>query len=144
MKLKKSDLEKIKNFFTNKPEIAAVYLYGSFAKNKATKNSDIDLGVVFEKKELKPFASPEVGLAIELSNLLNRKTEVADLEQCQIDFSHRVISEGMLIYSQNEVKRIAFEEKILRDFFDLKPAFDEYYHYLSLITRKGKLNVRYT
>jgi len=144
MKLNQVTLKKIKNFLAGKPGIAAVYLYGSFAKNKATKNSDIDLGVIFEKKELKPFASPMVVLAAELSNLLGRKIEVADLEQCRIDFSHRVISEGILIYSQNEVKRIAFEEKILRDFFSLKPAFDEYYHYLSLITRKGELNARYT
>lgn len=143
MKLKKEILNKIIGYFSKKPEVAAVYLYGSFDRGDAHSLSDIDLGVVFKKKASKAFVLPEVEMAGELSDIINREVEILDLSLCKVDFAHRVISAGRLIYSRDEKARVEFEEKILRDFFDLKPMLDEYYYYLSKIAKKGELDVRY-
>ena len=143
MKLNPKTLDQIKKYFARKKGVVAVYLYGSFAKNQATKDSDIDLGVIFRQKTIKPFSSPQMIMGDEISNLIKRKVEIQDLKLCRLDFAHRVISEGELVYASNEEERIDFEEKVLREYFDLKPFLDEYYKCLAEIAQKGELNVRY-
>lgn len=143
MKLKKQVLDKIIEYFSKKPEVEAVYLFGSFARGEANPLSDVDLGVFFKRKTPKAFVLPEAEIAGELSDIVGREVEIQDLSLCKIDFAHRVISEGKLIYSGDEKERIELEEKILRDFFNLKPMLDEYYYYLSKIAKKGELDVRY-
>lgn len=143
MKIKQKTLLQIKNYFLQKPEVMVVYLFGSFARNEANKLSDIDLGIVFKEKPQKAFSLLEVQLADELAKITGFEVEIQDLALCNIDFSHRVISEGKLIYCSDEKARVEFEEKILRDFFDLKPMLDEYYYYLSLMAKKGQLGDRY-
>lgn len=144
MKLDKQILEKIKVYFTKKPEVVAVYLYGSYARGDARDDSDIDLGILLAPGlEVKGFDIPQVVFAQDLTKHIKKKVEVQDLGVCRVDFTHRVISEGQLIYSSNETKRIGFEEAVLRNYFFLKPLFDEYYSALSKIAKKGELGVRY-
>lgn len=143
MEIKPSELGKIRDYFSRKPEVVVVYLYGSFARGDAKKDSDIDLGILLSKKEDKPFHLPQVIFADELKKIINKNVEIQDLDVCRIDFAHRVLSEGKVIYSGSERKRINFEEKTLRTYFDLKPSFDQYYYYLSKMAKKGELNARY-
>ena len=49
--LKAEVIVKIKNYFSQKPEVVAVYLYGSQAREEAKETSDIDLGVVLKGKK---------------------------------------------------------------------------------------------
>lgn len=79
----------------------------------------------------------------ELTDKLGIKVEVQDLEKCSLEFAQRVLSEGELIYSANEKKRITFTEMVLRDYFDRQPAREEYYYYLHQMAKKGELNARY-
>lgn len=144
MRLNKEIIEKITKYFSRKPQVVAVYLYGSFARGEAKKDSDIDLGVVLvEKEDYRPFEIPQVVFSQDLSELLNKEVEVQDLSACSLEFSHRVLSEGKLIFCLDHAKRIDFETMIIRKYFDLKPYFEEYYHYLSQIAKKGELGVRY-
>lgn len=138
-------LDKIIKYFKNKAEVEAVYLYGSQAKGTATKGSDIDLGVVMINYEgYQGFGIPQVVFAQDLSKITGDEVEVQDLNACSIEFAHRVLAEGKLLIANDEKQRIEFEEKILRNYFDLKPALDEYYECLSKIAKKGELHVRYT
>lgn len=142
--ISKQTIARIKEYFSGKPEVVAAYLYGSQAKREAKKESDIDLGVVLaESYKAKAFYHPQIVFSQALTPILGKRVEVQDLRAARIDFSHRVLSEGKLLYVSNEEKRIKFETKILRDYFDLKPSFDEYYKNLSEIAGKEELNVRY-
>lgn len=144
MKLDKNLQRKITRYFSKKKEVGAVYLFGSQAKGRARKMSDIDLCVLFAKLRKKSLLSfPEAIYSSDLSEILGKKTEVIDLGTARIDFAHRVITEGKLLLSNNDKERIKFEEKILSLYFDLKPSLDEYYKNLSQIARKGELHVRY-
>jgi len=144
MKLDKQISEKIKDYFTKKPEVVVVYLYGSYARGAACEDSDVDLGILMTPcLEVKGFGIPQVVFAQDLTENIGKKVEVQDLEACRVDFAHRVISEGKLIYSNDETKRINFEEAVLRNYFSLKPFLDEYYSSLSEIAKKGELGVRY-
>ena len=142
--MKQLDIRKIKDYFNKRKEVAAVYLYGSQARGDAKKSSDIDLAVlVTDRRKYRGFGIPQVVFAQDLSKITGCEVEVNDLETVSIDFAHRVLTEGKFIVSNNEKARIAFEEKVIRTYFDLKPALDEYFKKLSEITKKGQLHVRY-
>ena len=142
--MKQLDIQKIKDYFNKRKEVAAVYLYGSQARGDAKKSSDIDLAVlVTDKRKYHGFGIPQVVFAQDLSKLLDKKVEVQDLDACSAEFAHRVLSEGKLLVSNNEKERIKFQMKITREYFDLKPLLDEYDNYLSKIIKRGDLNVRY-
>lgn len=125
------------DYFKDKPEVAVVYLYGSQARGDARPDSDIDLAVlVMDKKNLYHYDS-------DLSKLTGKDFEIQDLQACRVDFAHRVICEGEILLSNNEKSRILFEEKTIRNYFDIKPFLDEYYKSVSRIAKKGELHVRY-
>lgn len=125
------------DYFAGKPEVATVYLYGSQARGDARPDSDIDLGVLMiDKKNFYHYDS-------DLSSLTKREVEIQDLHECRVDFAHRVLCKGNLLLSNNEKARVDFEEKIFRNYFDMKPFLDEYYKSLSEITKRGELHVRY-
>lgn len=131
-------------YFSQKPEVAAVYLYGSQVRGEARKDSDIDLAVlVTDKRKYRGFGIVQVVFAQELSKLIGKEVEVQDLLSCRVDFAQRVLSEGKLLISNNQKARVAFEEKVARFYFDLKPAIEEYYSNLSEIAKRGELSVRY-
>lgn len=130
MKLNQKTVKKIIKYFSKKPEVAAVYLYGSYARGEATKDSDIGLGVVLKGKRFYQFnETNKLNLSTKLSPLLKQKVKTQNLAACPVDFAYKVICKRKLIYSADEKARIAFEEKLFRNYFDLKPALDEYYKY---------------
>ena len=143
MKLTEKTVGILKNYFAIRPSVAVVFLFGSYAKATANKESDIDLGILFNNKTESPFASDEITIMQELTAQVGIKTEIQDLEKCSLEFAQRVLSEGKLIYSANENKRVAFTEMVLRDYFDMQPAREEYYYYLHQMAKKGALNARY-
>lgn len=145
MSIDESARNKIINYFSKRPEIAAVYLYGSQAKGVAKRDSDIDLAVLTtDKSRYIGLNSPQILFTQELSEILNKKVEVQDLKTVRIDFAHRVLTEGKLLVSNNEKVRIKFEESVIRRYFDLKPFLDEFYKSLSVMARKGEIGARFT
>ncbi|OGG17352.1 hypothetical protein A3D78_04015 [Candidatus Gottesmanbacteria bacterium RIFCSPHIGHO2_02_FULL_39_14] len=131
--------EKIRDYFKKKREVAAVYLYGSFARGEEKRESDIDLAVLFRNQK-----DDRLALRLEytddLEKILKKKVEIQDLNSCRVDFAYRVLEEGNLFYSANEQIRIKFEVNTMNVYFDFKPLFDEYYEVLSEQSLRGDFN----
>ena len=47
------DLNRITNYFKTRDEVSALYLFGSAARSRFTKDSDIDIAVLINERKMK-------------------------------------------------------------------------------------------
>jgi len=105
---------------------AVVYLFGSVARGTATRRSDVDVGVLFEKDPPKTLAGLNVDLAQDLEAVLERRVDLVILNWANADLVHRVLRDGRLILDRNPSMRIDFEVRKRNEYFDLLPLLQRY------------------
>ncbi len=108
------------------PEVAVAWLFGSRARGTERANSDVDVGVVF----MQPRPRTLMGLPTELEAALGARlaldVQVVDLERASVDLVHRVLLEGRLLFERDPRKRVEFEVRRRREYFDLLPHLRRY------------------
>ncbi|MBT9174247.1 MAG: hypothetical protein DDT21_02659 [Syntrophomonadaceae bacterium] len=118
---KNSYFLKMQKVFNEYSEILAVYLFGSFAKNKTTKDSDVDMGIL-----LKDNVSSErkldirLNLMAEIESIFNRKCEVIILQDAPLLLLYQIFRCRNIIYEKKHLARINFESLKRREYFDFK------------------------
>jgi len=103
--------------------IVLLYLFGSEARGTAHKESDIDIGVLFDKKTKESQYLQLEGRLIELfSNFYPKKEiNVVNLNISSPLLKQAAILEGKLLYKRSDEARIFFEINTLRE-------YEEYSH----------------
>lgn len=81
--------------FIKYPEVKCAYLYGSFARNQANKDSDVDILVVTSDMGMRFF-----GLASDLEEVLEKKVDLQSYEQVigNEKFMERFLVESIKIW----------------------------------------------
>lgn len=97
MKLDRSQLKQIKRYFKDKPVLKA-YLFGSYSREQATSESDIDILVELDY-------SQKIGLKFfqmqtELENILNHKVDLISNEALSPLIRPQVIRDRKLFYQK--------------------------------------------
>lgn len=87
----------LQQFFTGKP-IKKAYLFGSYARNEADKNSDID--VLVELDHSKPIGMLFFSYQQELEKLLNMKVDLVSNEGLSKYIKPIIDKEKILIYER--------------------------------------------
>lgn len=107
------------------PEIAAVYLYGSAARERATPLSDVDLGLLFTE----PAGSfrDRLATAARIGSAIARAhpdvdVDARDLEELPLAVVGAVLTEGVLVVSNDERRRVDFERETRLRYFDFLPV----------------------
>jgi predicted nucleotidyltransferase len=109
-------------YFAGRPEVSAVYLFGSQAKGTTTKNSDIDVAVLLEPGfDLKAHSMYRIGLMVELEQLCRRPVDVVILNQASLVLRNQVLKYGRLVYERDHSQRVAFEVYSRQAYYDFKP-----------------------
>lgn len=87
-------IKKCTNVF-QKYDVNYCYLFGSYAKGKATPTSDVDLLISANLKGLKFY-----GLIEEIRTTLNKKVDVLDVNQLKdnIELMNEILKDGVKIY----------------------------------------------
>jgi predicted nucleotidyltransferase len=133
--MNRSTLEKIKNVllaeasgvFKKQPVLFA-YLYGSFTTGLAHPFSDIDIAIYITEDALGDSLDLELLLSLQIDRKLNCKarSEVRIINHLPLTVKGKIVTEGIRIYSADEVERVNFEKRVLSAYFDFKPVIDEY------------------
>lgn len=116
----------IANYFREKPGIAAVYLFGSVAKGTARRESDVDIGVLYQAQPAATLLAQPFSDEADLAELLARPVQVIVMNRAPADLVHRILRDGILVLEPDKSRRIAFEVRSRNEYFDLLPMLREY------------------
>lgn len=140
--IKKQCIEKLREYFVNKTDISAAYLFGSVTKGKTTQGSDVDVAVLFvQGLPLTHRFERKLKIANDLEDILKKKVDVVDLEDADLYFIHQVMLNKEIILDRDIDRRVSFEVETRRKYFDKKYFYD-LYHRQALI-RLGEKGRRY-
>ena len=97
MKLSKQHLDKIRDFFSDLP-VKKAYLFGSYSRNDADKNSDVD--ILVELDHSTPIGMKFFTYQPRLESLLNRKVDLVSEEGLSKYVKPYIDKDKVLIYER--------------------------------------------
>ncbi len=130
-----SPIEKIKTkLFAIAPEIfnkhpvLFAYLYGGYAKGIVHPFSDLDIGIYVEKTAKLNHLNLELSLSLEFDKKMgfNVQSEVRIANNLPLVLLGEMITDGILIYSRDEISRVDFETSVRSAYFDFLPVIQRY------------------
>jgi len=89
--------EKIINYFKNKEEIIAVYLFGSYAEGKERYLSDIDIGILMDSKDRDFVTRQRNDYMVELARMLRKDIHPVILNSASEELLKQIFSKGQCI-----------------------------------------------
>jgi len=113
--------------FKNHPVLFA-YLFGSFATGCVHPFSDIDIAIYTGRVSLARSLELELFLSLKFDEKLDckAKSEVRIINNLPLVIKGKIISDGFLIFSANDVDRVDFETRVRSAYFDFLPVIQNY------------------
>lgn len=106
--------------------IVAVYLFGSYARGTAGKDSDIDLGLLYAAPPPSTLLAQPFLLEAQLAEQLGRPVQCVVMNTAPADLVHRILAARTLLVDASPSHRVRFEVDARNRYFDLKPMLDRY------------------
>ncbi|GAB1453999.1 type II toxin-antitoxin system antitoxin [Draconibacterium sp.] len=101
-----TEIQIIEHLRARIPKLLGIYIFGSYADNTATKNSDIDIAFLsFEK--ITPVEKWRI--QEELASILDINIDLVDLKDATVVLRAEVVEKGKLIYSSDQYQVDYFE-----------------------------------
>ena len=97
MELKKA----VSAYFADKPEVTAVYLFGSYAKNQQRHMSDIDLGILLKRNHLDQAEKKRTEYHSELSRILRKDIHIVVLNTAGDQLLKQIFNKGKCILNKD-------------------------------------------
>lgn len=108
--------------------VVLAYLFGSQAKGEAGPLSDIDIAIGFDET-VGPDERFDLRLEVlgELTDLFRTDDiDLVVLNEAPPLLTHRILREGLLLFSIDERIRVAFETSAVLRYLDWKPYIEKY------------------
>ena len=105
---------------------AAVYLFGSVARDVERPDSDVDVGLLLTTPPPATLDGQPFDLADALEHHLGRSVDVIVLNTSPADLRMRVLRDGHLVFEGEASARVRFEVATRNEAFDLEPILREY------------------
>jgi predicted nucleotidyltransferase len=119
MNVSSAIVSKIQQVFETYPEVAAVYLFGSRAEDRARPDSDYDLAVVSTSSQN---ARPRrLDLLTDLARVGLDNVDLAFLDQTDLVLCHEAVRPNQLIFARPEFDHGSFFSRIIRMYLDFQP-----------------------
>jgi len=90
-----------------------IYIFGSTVKDRGREKSDIDIAFLSDKKvdEYELFI-----LSQKLADILKKEVDLIDLNMASTVFKIQIIKTGKLIYNSNNLKKMYFQMRTMKDY----------------------------
>ena len=106
--------------------MVTAYLFGSVARDAAGPRSDVDVAVLLADDPPRTLAGLRFDLEDDLREDLRLPVQLVVLNRASVDLVHRVLRDGKLVLDRDPSRRIAFEVRARREYFDLLPILRRY------------------
>jgi predicted nucleotidyltransferase len=111
---------KLADFFSKQRHVKLAYLYGSAAKGKAGKLSDVDIAVLFDdslsKKERFKLQLKLIG---EIAALLKTDNiDLVDIDEAPLSLKFEIIKANCPVFVRNRMLKIDFEHEVMSRYLD--------------------------
>lgn len=124
IKLNHSQIQKLKSL-----NVTLVYLFGSYAENKSSSLSDVDIGIVFpENNGIKRTLSEIYNeLYFIFSDIFKGKSiDIVFLQNATLELRFDVVKHGENIYCKSKNEKFEFEDNVTMLYMDFKPILNEF------------------
>ncbi|MBI2377697.1 MAG: nucleotidyltransferase domain-containing protein [Deltaproteobacteria bacterium] len=117
--------DRLRRDFADHSEIAAAWLFGSVARGEARADSDLDVAVLLASPTATAADHSDVllRLALDLEADSGRRVDLVVFGTQGVIFCHRVLSEGILIFESDPVRRADFESTTVVRYIDFLPTY---------------------
>jgi uncharacterized protein len=127
-----------------RPEIVAVYLFGSFARDRARADSDIDVAVLLDPDfSMDNHPLYRLDRIDQLASALQRPVDVVMLNRAPLVLRNQVLSYGYLVYETNRSQRIDYEVRSRQAYFDFRPILDRIHAAVRRQLKEGTFGHQY-
>lgn len=119
-------LQLVRQFFTGRAGVMAVYLFGSRADGRARPGSDLDVAVLFDDDAVTRDSSPlqrarTLCWAEELGRLCGIGVDMIDLGAAGLVLTHEVLLRGVRVLESDVARVRSFEARALVAYLDFLP-----------------------
>jgi uncharacterized protein len=94
--------EKIAKYFADKPEIAAVYLFGSYAQGTTRPLSDVDIAILLSEKEGKAGNRKRFDYMADLGRILGKDIHPVIMNSAGEELLRKIFTNGRCIQVNDE------------------------------------------
>lgn len=126
MLTKQELLATVKEYCSQREEIAAVYAFGSVVEERFSQNSDLDLGIMVALGVNKVAAFDlKLELAAKLEELVDREVDIVIFSQAPLRLKQQIIN-GKLILERDKQLRVRKESKTRNKYCDMQYFYRMY------------------
>jgi hypothetical protein len=119
--------ERISKVLMKESNILFAYIFGSYARKEARKESDVDVAIFLKNPSImEEDPKFEVKLALKIEKVVNRPVDVRIMNDKPLTFINQVLKHGKVLFSRNENERMNFEMKMFDLYSDFRRLMDEY------------------
>ncbi len=111
-KKKHSLIEKIKEF----PEVLAIILFGSYAKNKAKEISDIDIAVVLRRVDKQ--------IEAEIGSMYSKSLDVVLFHRLPLHIQFEVLKYGKEVFCRDEKALLEIKRMVLVEYIEMSEMYE--------------------
>ena len=127
--MQRADIERVREACQSAPsDILAVYLYGSRARGTASRESDVDLGVLLKAPPVPALGNVARDLEAIVERALGLPVAVVVVNTAPADLVHRILRDGVILLDRDRAARLRFEVQSRNEYFDLEPVRRRYRH----------------
>lgn len=126
----RAEIERIIIFFEKRPEVIALYIFGSFDTPFERDDSDMDIAVLVSIENKKDFEELKSEYYSASPGFSMRTVDIVILNMASTYLKHRILETGRIMLDKNPSQRKEFAASVLQEYFDYKPIEDLCFHKL--------------